>query len=229
MPETAVVEDTSTLLVQPPAARLVAALEGAWLAIAERHPQLPEAVVVIGAGSERRKGLFKWGHFAALRWLHGERSLPEVLVTGEGLERSAEEVLGTLLHEGAHAVADVRGLKDTSRDGRYHNARYRSVAVELGLAVTQMPGLGWASTRLLPETAAAYAAELERLRAALTLHRVAEGQDQVAGGGRRSSNLLPAVCGCGRRIRIARATLMAGPILCGLCGQAFVALEADDR
>jgi hypothetical protein len=93
-----------------------------------------------------------------------------------------------------------------------------------------MPSLGWASTRLLPETAEAYAAELERLRAALTVHRVAESQDHVAGGGgRRSSNLLPAACGCGRRIRIARATLMAGPILCGLCGRAFVALEADDR
>jgi hypothetical protein len=105
--------------LQPPAARLVTALEAAWLAIVSRHPELPEAVVVVGAGSERRQGLFKWGHFAAFRWRRGEQPLHEVLVAGEGLQRPAEAVLGTLLHEGGHCLAQVRGLADTSRGGRY--------------------------------------------------------------------------------------------------------------
>jgi hypothetical protein len=220
--------------LQLPAGRMVAVLEEAWQAIANRHPELPAVVVVLGAGSDRRQGLFKWGHYARLRWQGGEQALAELLVAGEGLARGVEEVFGTLLHEGAHCLADRRGLGDTSRDGRYHNARYRDVAAELGLEVAQTPSYGWATTRLRPETAAAYGPELERLRGALTIYRVAEsqGRDASAAGGpgggdrRRSANLLPAVCGCPRRIRIARSTLATGPITCGLCGQPFVALEA---
>jgi len=39
--------------------------------------------------------------------------LPEVFVGGEGLARGLADVHGTLLHEAAHALADVRGIKDT--------------------------------------------------------------------------------------------------------------------
>src|SRR5947209_8330144 len=81
-----------------PASQVVSALERTWSAIADRNAEVPPAVVVVGAGSERRQGLFKWGHFAALRWRRGEEQLPEVLVAGEGLQRSAEAVLETLLH-----------------------------------------------------------------------------------------------------------------------------------
>jgi hypothetical protein len=81
--------------VQRPQASQVVALEAVWSTIATRHPELPAAIVVIGAGSDRQ-GLWKWGHFAALRWRHGEQALPEVLVAGEGLRRSAQHVLETL-------------------------------------------------------------------------------------------------------------------------------------
>ncbi|WP_238487764.1 tyrosine-type recombinase/integrase [Actinoplanes flavus] len=66
----------------------------------------------------------KWGHFASLRWQHGDRQLPEVLVSGEGLKRSPAEILVTLLHEAAHGLADVRGIQDTSRQGRWHNKKF---------------------------------------------------------------------------------------------------------
>jgi len=59
-----------------------------------------------------------------MRWHDDARQLPEVFVGGEGLARGPAEVLGTLLHEAAHALADVRGIKDTSRQGRWHNARF---------------------------------------------------------------------------------------------------------
>jgi hypothetical protein len=228
-------------LERPQASQVVAALETAWAAIAGRHPELPAAVVVIGAGSDRRQGLWKWGHFAALRWRHGERALPEVLVAGEGLRRPAREVLETLLHEAGHGLADVRGVDDTSRGGRYHNRRYRSLALEVGLEVREHRPYGWAETDLLPETERAYAGELEGLAAALVVHRVAErpagrrgggedgdGDGDQAQGGDRSRNLRPAVCGCPRprRLRIAASTLAAGPIVCGLCGQPFTLATA---
>ena len=42
-----------------------------------------------------------------------------------------------------------------------------------------------------------------------------------AGGGSRSRNLLACVCACGRRIRVAKATLAEAPIVCGACAEPF--------
>ncbi|MQA17813.1 MAG: hypothetical protein GEV09_28270, partial [Pseudonocardiaceae bacterium] len=98
-------------------AQLVAALETAWTAIRDRHPKVPAAVVVVGSGTTSRQA--KYGHYAAMRWQHGTDRLPEVLISGEGLQRLATEVLTTLLHEAAHGLADTRGIKDTSRQGRW--------------------------------------------------------------------------------------------------------------
>lgn len=50
--------------------------------------------------------------------------MPEVLIGGEGLAR-AVAVLGTLLHEAAHALCHVSGIKDTSRQGSWHDARLK--------------------------------------------------------------------------------------------------------
>ena len=57
------------------------------------------------------------------------------MISGEGLRRTPDEVLGTLLHEAAHALAHARGIKDTSRQGRYHNKHFKTCAEQLGLAV----------------------------------------------------------------------------------------------
>ena len=55
-------------------------------------------------------------------------SLSEVLITHDRLADRPAEVLATLLHEAAHSVACKRGIKDTSRQGRYHNHRFQIVA-----------------------------------------------------------------------------------------------------
>jgi hypothetical protein len=74
-----------------------------------------------------------------------------VLVSGEGLQRGPVAVLGTLLHEAAHGLACARCIQDTSRQGRYHNRRYATLARELGLDVAHMQPIGWSATRwLLP-------------------------------------------------------------------------------
>ncbi len=89
-----------------------------------------------------------FGHFHDGKWATTDGRLPELFIGGEGLQRGPIPLLGTLLHEAAHGVASTRGVKDTSRQGRYHNTRYRDgheVAVgrftvsEPELA-TQVPG-----------------------------------------------------------------------------------------
>ena len=56
-------------------------------------------------------------------------------------------VLGTLLHEGAHGLASVRKVQDTSRQGRFHNARYNALAEEARHHVARQPRSGGAPPR----------------------------------------------------------------------------------
>jgi hypothetical protein len=201
------------------AAGLIAALETAWAEVRSRHAELPAAVIITGSGSGRPNAL-TLGHHAAERWRHtGQlRDLPEILIGGEGLERGAADVLGTLLHEAAHALAEARGIKDTSREGRYHNRRYKALAEELGLHVEQDARRGWTTTSLPEGTACAYAHTIAALQQAITLYRHRE----PARRRRRSSrNPIPCLCACGRRIAVARSVLRGGSIICGVCSQPF--------
>jgi hypothetical protein len=97
------------------------------------------------------------------------------------------------------------------------NRRYAALASELGLTVQRAGARGWTATQVPTETEAAYAAVVDDLAQALVLWRRAEHPS----GTKRSTNLLAAVCGCGRRIRAARSTLAQAPVLCGRCGGPF--------
>jgi hypothetical protein len=225
----ATITSTNTRTETAAASRLVAALETAWSAIRGRHPQVPDVVLIVAAGSDPRSRGLTLGHFAAARWelrdqdttstASGTSSRAEVLVGGEGLRRGAVDVLGTLLHEAVHGLAHARGVQDTSRQGRFHNRRYAALARELGLDVVQVEGIGWSGTSVPPATADAYDQALDVLGAALTLWRRAELARPA--GPERPRSSVACVCACERRIRVSRSTLEAAPILCGACGQAF--------
>jgi hypothetical protein len=197
-----------------------AALEGCWNAIRDRHPEIPAAVIVLGSGtSSTAPEVTMLGHFAALRWQHADTKLPEVFVSGEGLQRPVGDILVTLLHEAAHALADARGVKDTSRQGRWHNKKYAELATELGLTITQHPKFGWSDSQLTDGTADIYAADLQALTDALSVYRHPE---PVHSNERTNSNNgLSCECDCGRKIRVSRKVYEAGPITCGVCNSPF--------
>jgi hypothetical protein len=205
------------------ASLLVAALEHTWQTIRSRHPDVPEAVVVVASGAEGKR--LNLGHFAPHRWQVNGSDRHEVLVGGEGLQRGPVEVLGTLLHEAAHGLAQARSITDTSRQGRYHNRRYATLARELGLEVTNLQPIGWSATTVPEQTTAVYVDQLEDLAPALVLWR---RQEHRTGPGSRSRNLLAASCGCGRRIRVAKTTLAEAPILCAACQQPFQPAGPDE-
>jgi len=222
-------------------APIVAALEATWSAIQHRHPEIPDVVIVLASGSVGMpRGVLRLGHFAAMRWQHTRsqsQRLPEVFIGGEGLARGAADVLGTLLHEATHALAHVRGIQDCSRQGRYHNRRFQTLAVEMGLDVRQVPIIGWSDTCVPSATADHYVDQLDRLSTALVVHRYAEGSPEATGtagdGGEsgdddngdgaesaaKTSNA--ARCACPRRITVARSVLSLGPITCSICGEDF--------
>jgi hypothetical protein len=210
---------------KPISSPVIVALENAWAAIQERHPEVPPVVIITGTGAGRRRNFLIYGHYQQDAWHHADGKLPEVMITGERMADGAEKVLSTLLHEAAHALAVVRGVKDTSRQNRYHNRRFKALAEELGLSVSQDARIGWSPTELTDATSEDYDAILAELSRALTLHRP---HGPVAGptppkAGRKGS--LPCVCGCGRKIRVAPSVLDLAPILCGECGEHFAPEE----
>jgi len=182
---------------------LAAELAVAWGDIQRQHPDLPD--------------------LAAPESLIGESS------SACGTELDFER----LLHEAAHGLAAARGIRDTSRAGRYHNRRFLSLADELGLdhPAEPHPSSGFSLVTMRPETRERYEGTIDRLERALGAHTEAiSGQGDRArtfrgpatrhgssGGGVR----VKAVCGCGRNVRVVPSVLAQAAIVCGACGQPF--------
>ncbi len=224
------------------ASDLVASCEGAWSEIQARHPQVPDAVIVLGSGVERGR-LVKLGHWWGGQWRVGDEPRGEVLLAGEALHLPPEAVVEVLLHEAAHGLNAARGIRDTSRGGRYHNAHFKAAAAEVGLRPRRLDPYGWARTVLTPATAEAYAGIIAAIGAEMRLARglpaargvgveggriegVGVGGVEAGGGGPGSggqAKRLAAECGChpGRKLRMAPSVLARGPVTCGLCGSDF--------
>jgi hypothetical protein len=202
--------------------RVLAVLEQMWQAIRKNHPEIPPVVIIIASGTEGKQA--RYGHHAPGRWYVGNQERSEIMISGEGLRRDATSVLGTLLHEAAHALAAARGIKDTSRQGRYHNKNFRTLAGELGITTGFDGVIGWSITTVPGATAHRYADQLAALKNAMILWR----RDEILiPKERRSSNLIAAVCPCGRSIRAAASTLAEAPITCTACGGQFQPKTAD--
>jgi hypothetical protein len=236
------VEDT---ISEAAASSVVRACEEAWAAIRSHHDELPEAVMVLGTGVERGR-LVKLGHWWAGRWTADGEPRGEVLLAGEALHLKPEEVFEVLLHEAAHGLNAARGIKDASRGGRYHNARFGAAAQEVGLVASAMPPYGLARTSLTPEARERYGASIERLDGVMRIARQIErgvtagdtegagvegrsGGEQVGDGRSRGKGRALAMCGCGRKLRVAPTVLAAGPIVCGLCEAEFTSGAEPSR
>jgi curved DNA-binding protein CbpA len=201
------------------ASRILKTLEDTWLEIRRWHPDIPAAVIIIASGTDGKHP--RWGHHAPGRWNVAGQQYAEIMISGEGLRRSASDVLGTLLHEAAHALAHARGIKDTSRQVRYHNKHFKTLAEQLGLIVEHDPRIGWSASTITDVTQIAYARQLADLTQAMTLWRHSETATSPTT--RRTSNFIAAVCSCGRSIRVAASTLAEAPITCQACDGDFQA------
>lgn len=180
---------------------LAVELAGLWGEIQRHHPELP--------------------HLVSPESLIGEAS--SACGPGISFER--------LLHEAAHGLAAARGIRDTSRAGRYHNRRFLQTAQELGLCHPEppRPGTGFSLVVMRRDTRERYRTVIDRLQRAVAAHtdaampgepsafRGPQTRNGPSGGGVRAK----AVCSCGRNIRIVPSVLVKAPIVCGACEEPF--------
>lgn len=227
-------------------ARIITELEYAWNEIRARHPEVPDVVCITGSGVQKRGRSLRRGHHAPDRWRDAESTgrSPELFIAGELLEAGGEAVLQTMLHEAAHALGHVRGIRNTSGDGnRWHNRKFAQLARELGLEPPKRaaPTMGFSDCNITPATSAAYHLVVRRLEAAKLpflpdpLGTGAEGAGAGVeppttrrDGSRRTGGRRTGVeCACDppRRMQVTPKMLQEGPVLCGLCRQEFTEPE----
>jgi hypothetical protein len=222
---------------------VVKLIERVWDRIRADHPELPEVVVTTGSG----EGV-KWGHFRPESWklAEAEGRLHEFFLASEALAKGPAQVLQTTIHEAAHTLSKARGIKDTSRQGRWHNAAFKKAAEELGLehkAASADKSHGFSFVTLTAATKAKYAdllAELEqelKLTGLLPLWMGGSDQDEDERGGEKitgkptktegegetKSGPVKAVCDCEEPviIRISQKVMDMGVVRCDGCESLF--------
>lgn len=202
-----------------PMVPIVDALNDCYKAIRARHSDLGNAVLVVGASGKRRNSAVH-GHFSPDTW-SAKNAAHEIMLSGESLERGAEATLGTLLHESAHLLAHARGIKDTSRQGRFHNKRFKALAEEVGVEVHNDPTIGWSVTTLPKATAELYKKELSALRKALKAYRIEKPKAVAA---KRTIRL---VTPSGRGLTVLKSFYEAGDIVDAGTGEVFEPVEKE--
>ena len=235
--------------------RIIAALEHAWAAIQDQHPDVPDVVLITGAGSNQKgtpEGYRLRGHHWPERWILGGQDqprAPELFIAGELLSAGGRAVLEVMLHEAAHALATRRGIKDTSAAGnRYHNKRFVALAAELGLRGPDTPDkvTGWSGCALTRRGQRSLRRDDGRDRPARLPFLVDQtipaepggggGEDQGEDGpgkpAKRGGRRAAAECACPpgpRRIHLTPKQIEDGPIVCGLCCAPFELPEDEDQ
>jgi hypothetical protein len=214
----------------PVGSRIISVLESAWAEIRRCHPDVPAVVVITGTGRESR-GYATLGHFGAERWRTGEDArLPELFLAGELLaggdgRTGGRMVLKTLLHEAAHGVAFTRGVKDCSRQNRYHNRVFARLAAELGLTPPAQahPTLGWSAMTLEDAGAAGWAATIELIDAARLPHLGELLTAAPVAASIRAGSRIQVVCACDppRALSITLKQFETAPLICGACRESF--------
>jgi len=217
---------------QPAGSRIIAVLEHAWSQIRTRHPGVPPVVIITGTGRQTR-GYATLGHFGAERWQTTEAEsgrLPELFIAGEllagnGQHSGGRAVLETLLHEAAHGLAHTRGIKDCSRQNRYHNRRFAALATELGLTAPSVPHptLGWSMATLDEQAAAGWQDVIDAINTARLPHLGALHTAPALAASARAGSRFRVACACEppRTLSITPKQYETAPLLCGACREPF--------
>ena len=183
----------------PISAPMVVALEAAWAAIWEWHPEIPAAVIVLGAGSiGAAGGGLKLGHVAAMRWNDprpdrpgrryrprgcGCRRCSSVVKDSRAARLSARDAVA----RGRTRARGCAGDQGHKQAGPLAYARFKALAEELGIEVTKDPRIGWSPTSIPAATRDLYDEVIAELGRALRLRalrrwRLAASRPGLLGG-----------------------------------------------
>ncbi|MDF2010221.1 SprT-like domain-containing protein [Priestia megaterium] len=91
---------------------------------------LPQVVITMNTRG-KRKGVLGW-FTVNPAWQSGEDEYHEINITPEAMNRDYIEIIQTLVHEMIHLHCSVNSIKDTSRNGAWHNKKFLEEAEKHG-------------------------------------------------------------------------------------------------
>lgn len=84
------------------------------------------------------------GHCSVTRvWRRKDDNAYELNIAAEVLNYPIEDTLDTMIHEMVHLYCRENGIKETSRNGMYHNGRFKAEAEKRGLDCYKCGQYGW--------------------------------------------------------------------------------------
>ena len=103
--------------------------------------ELEEAVITL------KKTPGAYGHITCGKvWQTGEKQRHEINISTATLDRPIEDTTATLLHEMCHLYNLQHEIQDCSRNGSYHNKKFKAAAEAHGLIIEHDPKIGWSIT-----------------------------------------------------------------------------------
>lgn len=213
---------------------IITQLEFAWQEIQSFHPDVPDAVITSSRRRHRSEATTRAQHCAEV-WKAGDELKAEITIFGERLADGAEQVMQSLLHEGAHALAHARNIQDTSNRNRFHNKKFAALAEELGLeppAASGGPSLGWSDCTITSATATKYKEAIDKIDKALTLYVPARQAEEK----KPKKPTRKAFCTCpsekdgedfnsitwSKGLQKKMDEIGLPPLLCGICREPFI-------
>lgn len=79
-------------------------------------------------------------------WQDKENSYYEINIGAESLNRPVENIIATLLHEMVHLYCMENNISDTSKNGKYHNKRFKVEAEKRDLEISYGQYIGYSVT-----------------------------------------------------------------------------------
>ena len=118
-------------------------LESAFDILNDRYfgGELPKVVITVQSSPRT------YGHYTKYNaWSDSEKGFREINLSAENLDRSVFLTISTLTHEMVHHYCDLKGIKDCSRNGTYHNKRFKEQAEQRGLIIEYDSKIGYSIT-----------------------------------------------------------------------------------
>jgi hypothetical protein len=109
--------------------------------------ELTPVLITIHTGS---KNVLGW-YTPSKMWDNGKEEMNEICLVAENLQRGKMQILQTLLHEAIHHYCNINDIRETSRNGRWHNKRFKEQAELHGMEYTHEqadPKIGYSAVTL---------------------------------------------------------------------------------
>lgn len=142
----------------------------------------------------------------------------EINICAEHLARPFSDVAATMLHEMVHLDNLMKGIKDTSRGGTYHNKRFKETAEAHGLLAGSTEKYGFSDTMLDDGALAEVEDFMDFIdKTSFEIYRQAEAAPEKKGAGKSSSRKY--VCPkCGMIIRATKEV----KVICADCDELLI-------